>query len=50
MQYRRDNPPLTQRFEIDGWHISAIEALVNKMEHAKSEYEEGVVIYGNRRI
>jgi len=30
MQYLRDNAPLTQRFEIDGRHISAIEALVNK--------------------
>jgi hypothetical protein len=50
MQYLRDNAHLTQRFEIYGGHISAIEALVNKMEHAKSGYEEGVVIYGNRRI
>jgi hypothetical protein len=50
MQYLRDNAPLTQRFEIDGRHISAIEPLLNKMEHAKSGYEEGVVIYGKRRV
>jgi hypothetical protein len=35
MQYLRDNASLTQIFEIDGWHITAIKAPVNKMKHAK---------------